>query len=197
MRSVAVLCAVLLSVSYALLANAEGVRYYRYFDPAGNTIINDAIPPEKVAGGYDILNAHGRVIEVVPGIGTPEEQRARRLQAEQDNYDRALLRRYSSAADVEAARDRYLRELSIRIDTLVASLARSKELLAEAQAALGAMGVNDEQRPLYEKNAQLLTREIVATERQIVERKSERAESEVRFVKELERLLALKAADAA
>lgn len=197
MRLVAKLCAVLLSVSLASQACADGVRYYRYFDAAGNTIINDAIPPEKVAGGYDILDAQGRVIEVIPGIGSVEEQRARRLQAEQDNYDRALLRRYSSAADVEAARDRYLRELSIRIDTLVASLATSKDLLEKAQAALGSMGANDEQRPLYEKNAQLLTREIAVTKKQIAERKSERAESEVRFVKELERLLALKAADAA
>lgn len=197
MRSVTMTCCLLLSAALSLVAHAEGAKYYRYFDSQGHTIINDSIPPDKVAGGYDILNAQGRVIASVAGVGSAEEQQLRRIQLEQDNYDRTLLRRYSSTVDVTAARDRYLRELTIRIETLKSSLLSSQEKLQEAAKALETLSTADTQHALYSKNAQFLKDDIHVIEQQIVEREQEYKDSVKRFTKELARLKELKAAEAA
>ncbi|HSG60439.1 MAG TPA: hypothetical protein VLA24_03270 [Pseudomonadales bacterium] len=197
MRPVHTFVAVILGCHLAFSTMAEGIKFYRYYDAQGRVVIDDNIPPDMVERGYEILDVYGRIIEAVPGVGSPDEQRKRRIQVEQDNYDRALLRRYSSAVDVEAARDRYLRELSIRIDTLEATLASAKAQLSSTEASLVKMSPQDEQRPLYAKNAQLLKAEIAEVERQLLDRKKERASSQERFAKELERLKELKAAEAA
>lgn len=197
MRPVNVVIAILLGCQFAFHAAAEGARIYRYYDVQGRVVIDDNIPPHMVERGYEILDVYGRVIEAIPGLGTPDQQRQRRLQVEQEDYDRALLHRYSSAVDVEAARDRYLRELSIRIDTLATTLESAKKQLSTTEASLLSMSEADEQRPLYIKNAQLLKAEIAEVERQLVDRKRERDISQERFANELERLKTLKAAEAA
>ncbi len=197
MRSVTQRFVLLLGLLSAMSVLADNSKFYRYYDANGRVVIDDNIPPHMVERGYEILDVYGRVIEVVTGLGTPDQQRLRREQVEQENYDRALLRRYSSAFDVEAARDRYLRELSIRIDTLDASLSGAREQLSETDSTLQKLSPQDEQRPLYEKNEQLLRVEIKEVEQQLVERKQELAASQVRFAKELARLKELKAAETA
>lgn len=197
MRPVTQRVVLLLGLLSAMSVCADNSKFYRYYDGNGRVVIDDNIPLHMVERGYEILDVYGRVIEVVAGIGSPDEQRMRRMQVEQENYDRALLRRYSSAVDVEAARDRYLRELSIRIDSLEATLSTARQQLTETEASLQKLSPEDEQRPLYEKNAQLLKVEVKEVERQLVDRKQEHETSQVRFAKELARLKELKAAEAA
>ncbi len=102
---------------------------YRYVNDEGVTVINYSIPPEYVHKGYEILNADGSVHRVVPRSLTAEEladqsgeayqakvaaEEAERLR----KWDESLLLRYSSIEDIEAARDRDLDALRIRISIL-------------------------------------------------------------------------------
>ncbi|WP_143730016.1 hypothetical protein [Microbulbifer sp. GL-2] len=94
---------------FSSLANAaSGQVLYRYTDEQGILVLNERVPPEYVAGGYEILNHSGRVLEVVPPQLSPEEFEAQRQQEAQEEADRKLLKRYNSVADIESARKRKL-----------------------------------------------------------------------------------------
>jgi len=182
----------LLGGCFTPLSNAQGVKFFRYLDDHGRIVINDSIPPHQVSKGYEVLDSYGQIVEVVAGQGSQDERQQRRFAIEQENEDRALLRRYASPLDVKAARDRYLKELSIRIDTLQATLVAARSQLESAEKVLQTMAEEDEQRSLYIKNVQLLHSEIKQVSEQINERIAERQQSEQQFAKELSRLKELK-----
>lgn len=97
---------------FAVQAAGAVDRYFRYINNEGVTVINSRIPPEFVSRGYEVVTPSGQVLDVVPPALSPEE--ARQLVAEQERqaelaeWDDYLLRRYSSTADIEAARERKL-----------------------------------------------------------------------------------------
>lgn len=89
---------------------------FRYVDDSGVTVLNDHVPPNLVKNGYTILDASGRVLEIIPRALTPEEiiARDKQLQLEEQERNRiaareaadaALLRLYSSPNEVKRARD--------------------------------------------------------------------------------------------
>ena len=83
-------------------------RLYRYVNEDGVKVLASSIPPRYVGRGYEILNAQGRVIEVVAPAPAPAD--LARVEAEQqmlEEYE-LLARRYSSVDDILAARDRRL-----------------------------------------------------------------------------------------
>ncbi|MFZ1293606.1 MAG: DUF4124 domain-containing protein, partial [Pseudomonadales bacterium] len=51
------------------------VRFYRYQNADGVTVIDDRVPPQFAQKGYAILDSNGRVVEVVPRALTEAERR--------------------------------------------------------------------------------------------------------------------------
>ena len=104
-------------------------------------------PAAYVSSGYEVLNEPGQVVRVVPPAKTDTELErdaaaaraqeaeaaARAAHLERDTF---LLRRYSTVQDIEAARDRSLRELDIRIAILNSQRDTLSQQLASHQAAL-------------------------------------------------------------
>ena len=125
--------ALLLSTSPAPAAS----NLYRYKNDRGVTAIDDHVPPEFVKNGYDVLSPDGRVLESVPRQLTGEEgARKRAADAEAKRlreWDKNLLLRYSSTDDIEAARDRALREIDVRIGVLRSNLASTKAQVEREQ----------------------------------------------------------------
>lgn len=126
---------ILLWVSLLLLSlpSLAETKFYRYVDDNGNTVINHSIPANKVAGGYDVLNASGQLITTVDRVLTDEEKAARsdeekaKEQAEleklkQAKYDLELLRKYSFVADIEAEKERKIREMTVSATILKGNL---------------------------------------------------------------------------
>ncbi|RRJ82539.1 hypothetical protein [Aestuariirhabdus litorea] len=123
----------LVHTSQAVMA-AE-VRYFRYKNSEGNTVISPAIPAEYAAKGYSIINSKGRVLEEIPPALTEQqllekrEEEIRKLAAEgqeaqKRSSDAALLKLYSSVADIERARDRALAEIEDRIKITNGNISR-------------------------------------------------------------------------
>ncbi len=122
----------LLAFALVTLVHGPGAQardMYRYTNEKGNTVIDYQVPPEYVANGYEVLNEEGMVLRVVPrelsaeeqALLSNREQRAEAARAEQDRlrkWDESLLLRYSTVADIEAARERALRDLRIRLSIL-------------------------------------------------------------------------------
>ena len=118
---------------------------YRYRDTAGIPVINDRLPPEAVPLGYEVLNEEGVVIRVVPPQLTEEElalqsaqekeaQAEREAAAVQKARDESLLMRYSSVADIEAARERALQSIRIRVSILRSNVRSAIQQIENYQA---------------------------------------------------------------
>ena len=101
-----------------LSTSVLAANWYHYRDNEGGRHIGASIPPEYIANGYEIRNAQGRVVEVVPPKAELDKQAAaamevakqRRSQELQRQKDELLLRHYSMPEDVERVRDRRLDE---------------------------------------------------------------------------------------
>lgn len=116
----------------ALSQAAIADNLYRYKNEAGGTVVDWQVPVEFIAKGYEILDENGAVVEIVPRQLTVEEMNDLDLVAKvkQDaiaekqrlaEWDRQLLLRYSTVDDIEAAHQRALSELKIRLSILTSN----------------------------------------------------------------------------
>ncbi len=102
-------------------AVAQG-QFYRYINDDGVKVIASAIPPRFVSRGYEILSPNGQVLKVVKPAPAPEDlARVEQERALLETYE-ILARRYSSADDIIAARDRRLAHLDANIAILRANI---------------------------------------------------------------------------
>ncbi|MCI8208648.1 hypothetical protein AUC61_03795 [Pseudomonas sp. S25] len=106
---------------------------YRYVDSRGVTVLDrQGVPPEYVAKGYEVLNAQGRVVQVVPPPPTADEIHQAQAKKAQANADAQLLNLYSNVEDVDRAKARKLSEL----DALIALAQGNLKGLNTQQATL-------------------------------------------------------------
>lgn len=192
---VAMLCA-----AFALPAEAGNLYRYRYRNAEGVVVVNWTVPAEYTRQGYEVLNDDGVVVEVVPRELTAEERKDRALsqrvadqaKAEEERlrlWDESLLRRYSAVEDVEAARDRSLRELKIRISILKSNRRSLRQKVENYQASIA-----DAERDGVAPNEidleaiEILKREIVGTEKAIDDRQTEVDRVFAEYALDIERL---------
>jgi hypothetical protein len=190
---VAMLCA-------AFALPAEAGNLYRYRNAEGVVVVNWTVPAEYTRQGYEVLNDDGVVVEVVPRELTAEERKDRALsqrvadqaKAEEERlrlWDESLLRRYSAVEDVEAARDRSLRELKIRISILKSNRRSLRQKVENYQASIA-----DAERDGVAPNEidleaiEILKREIVGTEKAIDDRQGEVDRVFAEYALDIERL---------
>ena len=140
------LATVLLCASSSLDAR----ELYRYKDASGVSVINDRLPPEFAALGYEVLSETGVLLRVVPPKKPPEQlealdaqesevERAQRQAEQQRKADELLLIRYSSIDDIRAARERSLQALQIRANILRSNLRSMAQQMGNYQAEAAAI----------------------------------------------------------
>lgn len=189
--------ALLLAALLAVPAGAE--ELFRYKNAEGNTVVNWQIPPEAATRGYEVINEHGVVLRVVPPVLTEEEranlnseelaERERVEQAEiRRKRDMSLLLRYSSVEDIEAARDRSLRELKVRLSILNSNKRTQRQRVENHQARIAeAERAGREPSESDLEAIESLKREIANTERSIEDRKAEVARVNARYQSDIDR----------
>lgn len=163
----------------------EARHLYRYRNADGVVVVDYQVPVKYVGTGYEVLNDEGIVIKVVPRELTEEERHAKdaqqRLQdaatAEEERlreWDETLMLRYSTVADIEAARDRALGDLKIRLSILKGNRRALKQKVENYQSQAADMersGITVDVERL--RAIETLQSEIAATERAIVDRKGD------------------------
>lgn len=180
-------------------APAAARQMYRYVNEDGVKVIAFQVPPELVSGGYEVLNESGRVIEVVPPQLSGEDRadadarRERERRAEElRKWDERLLLRYSSVADIEAAQERALSDLRVRV-----SILRGKQRGLTQQIGKYQAQAADQERLGVEVDAKLLQAitdlraEVAATERAIADREREMAAVAASYERDMERFATL------
>lgn len=131
-------------------SSLDAREIYRYKDASGVSVINDRLPPEVAALGYEVLSDTGVLLRVVPPKKTPEQlealdaqeseaERAQRQAEQQRKADELLLIRYSSIDDIKAARERSLQALQIRANILRSNLRSMAQQLGNYQAEAAAI----------------------------------------------------------
>lgn len=131
------LCLILAPLSALAEEQPEGLLY-RYVDSRGVTVMDrQGVPPEYVGQGYQVLNAQGRVVKVVPPAPTAEEIREAQQAEAQANADAQFLQQYRSVADVDRARTRRLAELDALIGVAQGNLQglSAQQVSLQGQAA--------------------------------------------------------------
>lgn len=180
-----------------------GANLYRYTNNEGNIVVDYQVPPEYVKKGYEVLSLEGVVLKVVPRELTEEERKIadaqERLEAEARaeeerlrEWDETLLRRYSTIEDIEAARERALMDLRIRVSILKGNKRSLKQQVEnyQAQAAdLERMGKEVDVARLGAIDD--LQSEIAATDRAIRDREQEIKDVSAAYDNDIERFGAL------
>lgn len=191
-------------LAYVLAAMPASAReMYRYINDQGNRVVGYQVPPEFVANGYEILSASGAVLEVIPRQlnegelegANAEELKARRTAEEQQRlqkWDESLLLRYSTIDDIEAARERALRDLRIRVSILKGKLRSLKQQVENYQAQAAdqeRLGFTVDEKHI--KAIDDLRDEIGNTERAVGDRELEIAKVDAEYDKDIARFSTL------
>lgn len=187
----------------ALPSLVQAREMYRYVNDEGNSVIAYQVPPEQVARGYEVLNEKGVLIDVVPPSLDDEARASMDAQQRRDSaaaaererlqkWDESLLLRYSTVEDIEAARDRALRDLRIRVSILKGKQRSLKQQVENYQA----QAADQERRGSSVNESHLaairdLQSEITATERIIADRQQEIAEVEASYQQDIDRFASL------
>ncbi len=188
---------VLLLAGWAFESTAADKLYYRYTNSEGVRVIRHAIPPEYVQKGYEVVTVSGKLIKrVAPAVDaqTAAKQEAQRQrQAQLDEWDTLLKRRYSSVADIEAAKQR---KLSV-IDNSVAILRTNISSLQNQIVAQQAQAANIERkgRKVPEKllkNIVNLQTEQRETEQLLLLRREEHRQAAEKFDRDITRFELIK-----
>lgn len=162
-------------------------RLYRYVNEEGVKVLASSIPPQYVAGGYEILDTQGRVVEVVPPAPAPAD--LARVEAERKMFEEyeILARRYSSVEDILAARDRRLANLDASIAILrgnINNLITQIEELTSKAAGHERAGQAVPKNLL--NNLSEVRAELTVTERKLALRQAEHQEIVDRFDQDID-----------
>lgn len=192
-----------LALGLLLVAPVQAQQMYRYINSDGNKVIGYQVPPELIANGYEVLSPTGAVVSVVPRqlddaeLSDMDSQARRQREeiAEQERlrkWDESLLLRYSSIEDIEAARERALRELRIRVSILNGKLRSLKQQVENYQSIAADMERigNDVDQDHLVAIADLRS-EIESTERALVDRRQEIATVDESYDRDVARFATL------
>ncbi len=190
----------LLSSGPALAASGQ---LYRYLNDKGVPVIDDKVPPEFVARGYDIIRPDGALIRKVPRQLSEEELLLRntdesrsRFKEEEDRrlqaWDESLMLRYSDLDDIDAAQKRAMRDLKIRISILKSNLVSIKSQIEREQQKAADIERRGGTVPEdLSKNINTLRLEIEDTEQSIVVRNVEIEAVKASYQRDMDRFKTL------
>lgn len=123
---------VLLGVLFAcvIVGEAYAGNLYRYKNSRGFVVLDDRLPPEYVANGYEVLSKSGRLIKVVPAhvdkpvVDVEQNKIADEKRQREDNY---LLASFSSREEIQHTQERKLGLLAQEIKTIEQNLTDTRE----------------------------------------------------------------------
>jgi hypothetical protein len=181
--------------------------YFRVINEAGRQEIKQQITPEEAKRGYSVVSINGTVVkEVAPELTGDElsvyqqEQaalkEAERKRKEQEDYDYALRLRFASMDDLEAEKNRKLRDFDVRISILRNNLkSRQDELGVQQKRAADIERAGREVYDSLTDNIKALEAEIQDTSKSIEQRLEEKNNVAKRYDQDGERLKQLIAPD--
>ena len=190
-----VLIVALMTISHSSVS--QGRFLYRYVNEKGVKVLTYNIPDQYISNGYEVVDANGKVIQIVPPELSPEAKAEAELkQAEMErikNWDHQLLKRYSRVSDIEAAKNRKLAETRTNINILRGNMTNLNNEIDQLQSRAAAMERRGQ--PVSEiilNNISDIREELKATANRIEVRQKEYQALADRFDKDIARFHIIK-----
>ena len=188
-------------VLVAALATNVGADkvFYRYKNEQGITVQSDRLPPEVVPRGYQVVSANGDVLKTVSRelseseLKLRDEQEAQRQREIEERerirkWDKSLVLRYSNVEEIEAAKQRALKEYDTRIGILNGNLMSLKgQIEAEQDDAANYARRGQDVPEALEGRLEALKSEVLYAETTIDELGKERVATGLQFERDKER----------
>lgn len=167
-------------------------KYYRYTNKEGVQVMNSVVPPEYVKYGYEVVTLSGEVLQVVDPAPTPEEAEKlaaqRQREMEIGKWDEYLLKRYSTVADIEAAKERKLNDFESSVSILRGNAANIRGQIEQVQARAANMERAGRKVPKTTVNSlRALELELGDTEQQLSLREADKLEIAEKYDADIER----------
>lgn len=131
----------IVGLTLLVLPVALHAQIYTCTDKQGKFISADQMIAECADREIQVLDKNGRLVQTIPAPLTPAQKQAaqqkkQQQQATQDQAreDQAILLRYRSREDIEAARKNELETLDAQLKSAQSGLAQAKQQLQAAQA---------------------------------------------------------------
>lgn len=191
-------CLVLLVLSWVSDSyGATAGRLYRYINGEGIVVIDDKIPPNYVAQGYDILSYTGQLLDTVaPSVPQDKVEKARRKKelAAREKEERFILISFSSVGDIQAAMARKLEQLDTEVKGIKANISGSTKRIASEQQRAANYQRGGRQVPENVKATLFeLEAEVIKSESLLEHKQEEYEKTEERYLGYIERYRQLKA----
>jgi len=183
---------VLLAIVFCKFASAAP-PLFRYKNAEGVPTTTYVLPPEASGKGYEIINDKGDVLEVVKPAPTAAEKQAAMDAIEQQKYDKTLLLKYDSLAELMKAQKRKSEELDAKMAVLKGNFSNIRAQIDAEQEK--AANYERQGRPVPESILKALESEYAnyeQTENAMHEREKEVADEKARYEQELNRYKQLK-----
>jgi chromosome segregation ATPase len=166
---------------------------FRYTNAAGSLVVQQSIPPDAAARGYEIITSTGRVLNTVKaspkGADAVKAAEQMRREAELAEWDARLTRRYSTVKDIESAKQRNLTELRGNVSLLRGNLTGIKSQLEQQQRRAGSLErMNKPVSETLRSNIAALEAELIEVHKQIEQRRQALQEAADKFDRDIERL---------
>lgn len=194
-----------LTVFFALFftGTALAENLYRYKNDDGVTVVGWHVPAKFAGRGYEVLNPLGKIVKVVPrqlsgselndkDLVERLERNAKAERARLAEWDQFLLLRYSTVEDIDAAQDRALSELQIRLSILVSNQRVARGRLETALSRLADIERRGESASQEDLEViDNLRAEVAAVGRSIEERQGQVAGVNEDYARDRERFVQL------
>ena len=183
---------VLMVVMFCDVASAAP-PLFRYKNDAGVPVTTFVLPPEASGKGYEIINDKGDVLEVIKPAPTAAEKQSFLDAIEQEKYDKSLLLKYGSLAELMKAQKRKSEELDAKMSVLKGNFSNIRAQIDTEQEK--AANYERQGRPVPEsslKALESLYANYEQTENSMHEREKEVADERARYERELNRYKQLK-----
>ncbi len=158
MRKSALLFLLAMLCSSAVVAQSTGHVKYKWKDAQGSLHFADALPPEAVQVGYDIINAQGIVVKHVDRAKTPDElkasqeeakrkQETQRQNEQQNRSDQQMLSAYATVDELAKAQLAQIDAIDQNITSAKTGIANEEKTLADFLARAGEIEHNGQPVP--------------------------------------------------
>lgn len=187
------LLAMFIQSAFSGQASYSAPPLFRYKNDAGVLVTTHVLPPDAAGKGYDIINSKGDVLETIKPAPTAEEMQAFINSIEQKKYDKGLMLKYGSLAELMKAQKRKSTELDAKMTVLKSSFNNIKTQIDAEQKK--AANYERQGKPVPEASLKMLEDLYAAyeqTEAMVREREKEIATERVRYEYELNRYKQLK-----
>jgi chromosome segregation ATPase len=175
-------------------ALAEGKRIQKWVDDKGITHYGDVIPPQYAGEKTTEMNSQGITVKRKEPASNPKDKQAKSNEPnEQDRRDKALLNSFTTAKEIDLARDRNLQMDQAAIEGLRQRINDAEKRLEKTNASIAEFGKNKKPVPVdltdMQKSQQA---EIKKLQEQIVHKQANMDKTRARFDNDKKRFIELK-----